>query len=63
MKESVVLQFPTIHQLWAFAQAIHVTSMEIQTAGKILICDCHGTDIELAQEKYGAKLLQPTPSV
>ena len=50
----VTLLFPNLRALWAFAQEIHVKTMEIQTVNNTLICECKGHDIELAQEKYRA---------
>ena len=59
MKQKVILAFQTIHQLWAFVQAVHIYSMEISTRCKTLTCECGGYEIEVAEEKYGGKLLQP----
>lgn len=59
MKHTVTLVFPSLFQLWAFAQSIRATSMMINTSHKSLICDCRAMDIELAEEKYSARLLAP----
>ena len=55
-KSKTILIFTSLSQLWSFAQAIKVNSLEIITSTKTLICDCSGVDVEIAQEKYGAKI-------
>jgi len=57
-KQKVSLIFPDLKRLWAFAQAIHAPSLEIIASTKTLICDCEDLDIQLAQEKFGARVVQ-----
>ena len=52
--QKVTLVFPTLHQLWDFAQAIRANTTEINSTTRTLICDCNDEDITLAKEKYGA---------
>ncbi len=61
MKEKVSLLFPTLHHLWSFTQSAKINSVEIITSECMLICDCKGADIELAQEQYGATLSMGQP--
>ena len=58
--QRVHLVFPNLQNLWSFAQEIHVTSMQIITGTKTLICDCKDLDIELAKEKYKARVENQT---
>lgn len=55
--QQTYLVFPTLYNLWQFAQAINVRSMEINTARRLLICPCKEADVTLAKEAYGASLL------
>ena len=52
--KKVTLIFPSLPQLWNFAQAIRASSIEIISATSTLTCDCNDEDIKLAKEKYGA---------
>ena len=54
--KQTTLIFPSLKQLWDFAQEIEVKSMEIKTASRELICDCNEVSVKLASEKFGAKL-------
>ena len=60
--QKVTLIFPSLRQLWDFAQAIHANSIEIISTTCTLICDCKEADIQLAKEKYGA-VVRDTTSV
>jgi hypothetical protein len=57
-KKKIVLQFPTLHVLWSFAQTLTTNSMEVNTSNKTLTCDCFEDEIDLAVNKYNAVLIQ-----
>ena len=58
MAQKVTLVFPNIRALWEFAQATQIRSMEINTATHTLSCECNGTDLEFAREKYHAVVME-----
>ena len=58
MVKEVTLVFPNVRALWDFAQTLKGTTMEINTSTNTLLCECNGTDIALAQEKYRAIVRQ-----
>ena len=52
-KKKVVIKFKSIHQLWAYAQAIQAYSIEIIASELILICDCSDRDLDLLTQYDG----------
>ncbi len=55
---TIKLSFPSLSQLWAFAEEVKVTTMEIFEKEKILNCACKEEDVKLAQEKYEATIIE-----
>jgi len=56
-KNKIQLRFPNLHVLWSFAQSIKSTSLEIDTAHKLLTCYCTESEISLAIEKFNAEVV------
>lgn len=56
-KKKIAIRFKNIHQLWAYAQQIRATSIEIITSDMILICNCTEKDIEVASQ-YNGEIIQ-----
>jgi hypothetical protein len=44
-------------ELWQFTEEAHISSMEILSDSKTLCCECNEAFLEIALNKYGAKLL------
>jgi hypothetical protein len=55
-EQKITFLFPSMRQLWDFAQAVKVNSIEVISATCTLICDCEEVDVQLATEKYGATI-------
>ena len=55
-EQKVTLLFPSMRHLWDFVQEINVSHIEVVTATISLTCNCHEQHIQLAKEKYGARL-------
>lgn len=59
----VVLIFPDIHKLWAFAQTLKCRKVQINLAQRLLLCDnCSEGEINIAQSYYGVLLSQGVES-
>ena len=52
-KTKIVIAFKNLHLLWSFVQRIHVVNIEINTADKILICECAEKELDLLDEYEG----------
>lgn len=52
-KTRIVIAFKNLHLLWNFVQRIHVVNIEINTADKILICECTEQDLTLLPQYEG----------
>ena len=50
----IVLIFPDLYQMWAFAQTLTNTTLQINSQHRMLICNCTEEDIALAINKYQA---------
>lgn len=61
MKQKVTLVFPNLHLLWAFAQHIQSPVVELIPAECRLICECVAADLELARQKFGARIVEDLP--
>jgi hypothetical protein len=57
MAAMVTLLFPSMKELWQFTEEAHISSMEILSDSKTLCCECNEAFLEIALNKYGAKLL------
>jgi len=53
----VTLQFPDLYLLWSFAKTLDSNNLEINTATKILICNCSDENVVEATGKYKATVV------
>ncbi len=58
MKQLVSLSFKSFSELWAFAKSAGINSMEINSGNRTLTCECIQAEIQLAEVRYHATLLQ-----
>jgi len=56
-KKEITLQFANLRLLWSFRVEIGVTHFIMNPAKLTLTCHCPKELIELAIEKYGAKMI------
>ena len=54
--EEITFVFPSLNQLWAFVREAKINYTECSAADFTLICNCSVSDVQLAKEKYGAKI-------
>ena len=55
-RSKIAIAFKTVDQLWSYARKIKAIDIEINTADKILICDCSKEDLLLLAEYNGIVL-------
>lgn len=54
--EKITLVFTSLNQLWNFVREAKINYSEFSAADCTLVCNCSKSDVELAKEKYGAKV-------
>ena len=52
-KSKHVIRFHNIYQLWAYAQLIHASNIEIKASEMTLICDCSDEDLKKVSTYHG----------
>lgn len=57
-KDKFGIRFHNLYELWQFAQAINVRSIEIRAKELLLLCDCSEEDLQLAA-KFGGTVMKP----
>jgi hypothetical protein len=58
MPQQTTLIFSSMHGLWGFVREFKINYSELITETFTLVCTCEGSDVEAAQQKYGARILQ-----
>jgi hypothetical protein len=61
LKTKIHIQFKNINQLWEFARKINAVQFEINTADRVLICDCSEEDLSLLGQFDGKIIEEYTP--
>jgi len=56
--KKTTLVFLSLKDLWAFRQEIQANHIEINTKSKSITCDCTKEHINLAVNKYNAKVVR-----
>ena len=56
--KKVVLRFQTVKELWDFKMTVNPIQLEIRGKEHCLVCECTNAEIELAEAKFHAKVIQ-----